>query len=180
MFGLSPRILTNIVNLSRFCMNSVLQHFMVDIKCYSTNHSKTFYAVLGLKPNATDEEIKQAYYSLSKKYHPDLNIGDKVAESKILEINAAFEVLGNKEEKVKYDDKMFPQVWEKNSFIYEEKSEPRTPNYTYRRVFKNMEYTPNDFMKHAKGIMKRKRRHRFQKDNYHKNQSSTAFSKFYF
>ena len=49
------------------------------------------YKVLGVSPDASDEEIKRAYRRLAKKYHPDLNPGDKVAAQKMQEINAAYE-----------------------------------------------------------------------------------------
>ncbi|MBQ9930509.1 MAG: J domain-containing protein [Oscillospiraceae bacterium] len=55
------------------------------------------YKVLGVSPNASDEEIKQAYRRLAKKYHPDLNPGDKVAAQKMQEINAAYEQIKNPE-----------------------------------------------------------------------------------
>lgn len=49
------------------------------------------YEVLGLSHGASDEEVKKAYRALAKKYHPDLNPGDKVAEEKMKEINAAYD-----------------------------------------------------------------------------------------
>jgi len=49
------------------------------------------YKVLGVSPDASDEEIKQAYRRLAKKYHPDLNPGDPVAAKKMQSINAAYE-----------------------------------------------------------------------------------------
>ncbi|MBQ7623849.1 MAG: molecular chaperone DnaJ [Clostridia bacterium] len=64
---------------------------------------RDFYEVLGLKKGASDEEIKKAYRTLAKKYHPDLNPGDKSAEQKMKEINAAYEVLSDKEKKARYD-----------------------------------------------------------------------------
>lgn len=55
------------------------------------------YKVLGVSPDATDEQIKQAYRRLAKKYHPDLNPGDKEAARKMQEVNAAYEQIKNPE-----------------------------------------------------------------------------------
>lgn len=55
------------------------------------------YAVLGVSRDATDEEIKKAYRTLAKKYHPDVNPGDKNAEAKMKEINAAYDAIKNGE-----------------------------------------------------------------------------------
>ena len=53
------------------------------------------YRVLGLEPNATDEEVKRAYRQLAKKYHPDMNPGDAYAAQKMNEINAAYDQIKN-------------------------------------------------------------------------------------
>ena len=55
------------------------------------------YQILGVSPDASDEEIKKAYRALAKKYHPDLNPGDKAAAQKMQEINAAYEQIKNPE-----------------------------------------------------------------------------------
>ncbi len=49
------------------------------------------YQVLGVPQNASDDEVKQAYRKLAKKYHPDANPGDKYAEQRMKEINAAYD-----------------------------------------------------------------------------------------
>ena len=55
------------------------------------------YKVLGLSPDASDEEVKRAYRVLAKKYHPDLNPGDAEAARKMQEVNAAYEQIKNPE-----------------------------------------------------------------------------------
>ena len=55
------------------------------------------YKVLGVSPDASDEDIKRAYRQLAKKYHPDLNPGDQVAAQKMQEVNAAYEQIKNPE-----------------------------------------------------------------------------------
>ena len=64
---------------------------------------RDFYEVLGVSKTATDEEIKKAYRKLAKKYHPDMNPGDKEAEAKFKEVNEAYEVLSDKDKRAKYD-----------------------------------------------------------------------------
>jgi len=64
---------------------------------------KNYYDLLGLKKNATDKEIKQAYRRLARQLHPDVNPGNKAAEAKFKEINAAYEVLSDKTKRQKYD-----------------------------------------------------------------------------
>ena len=53
------------------------------------------YSVLGVSPNASDEEVKAAYRKLAKKYHPDLNPGNEYAAQKMNEINAAYDQIKN-------------------------------------------------------------------------------------
>ncbi|RVT76730.1 J domain-containing protein [Flavobacterium sufflavum] len=62
-----------------------------------------YYKVLEIDKKATDAEIKKAFRKLARKYHPDVNPNDKEAEKKFKEINEANEVLGNPENRKKYD-----------------------------------------------------------------------------
>jgi molecular chaperone DnaJ len=64
---------------------------------------KDYYNILGVKRNASEQEIKQAYRRLARKHHPDVNPGDKSAESKFKEVNEAYEVLSDKKNRKKYD-----------------------------------------------------------------------------
>ena len=64
---------------------------------------RDYYEILGVKKEATQDQIKKAYRKLAKKYHPDTNPGDKKAEERFKEINEAYEVLGSEEKRKKYD-----------------------------------------------------------------------------
>ena len=71
---------------------------------------RDYYEVLGVGKNATDAEIKSAYRKLAKKYHPDLNPGDKEAEEKFKEVNEANDVLSDPEKRKRYDQFGFAGV----------------------------------------------------------------------
>src|SRR6201987_5397120 len=65
---------------------------------------KDYYSTLGVAKTATEKEIKQAYRKLARKFHPDVNPGDKSAEGRFKEINEAYEVLGDPDKRRKYDE----------------------------------------------------------------------------
>jgi curved DNA-binding protein len=65
---------------------------------------KDYYTTLGVAKTASEKEIKQAFRKLARKHHPDVNPGDKAAESKFKEINEAYEVLGDPAKRKKYDE----------------------------------------------------------------------------
>jgi curved DNA-binding protein len=70
---------------------------------------KDYYTILGVSRSADGEEIKKAYRRLARKYHPDLNPGDRKAEAMFKDINEAYEVLSDTDKRRKYDQ--FGQYW---------------------------------------------------------------------
>ena len=65
--------------------------------------AEDYYQLLGVKKDASDEEIKKAYRKLAMKYHPDHTKGDKAAEEKFKKISEAYAVLSDKEKRKEYD-----------------------------------------------------------------------------
>ena len=65
--------------------------------------TRDYYEVLGVKRDASDDEIKKAYRKLARKFHPDLNPGDKTAEDQFKQLQAAYDVLSDAENRKLYD-----------------------------------------------------------------------------
>lgn len=66
---------------------------------------KDYYKILGVSETSSKDEIKKAFRSLAKKYHPDRNGNDENAIKKFQEVNEAYEVLSNEDSKKSYDEK---------------------------------------------------------------------------
>ncbi len=103
---------------------------------------KDYYATLGVSKTASPEETKRAYRKLARKYHPDLNPGDKDAEAKFKDLNAANEVLSDPEKRQKYDQ--FGQHW--NQPGYSEAPPPRNAAATDFDQYDNFDSFINDLL----------------------------------
>ncbi|MBI4288891.1 MAG: J domain-containing protein [Chloroflexi bacterium] len=73
-------------------------------------NGKDYYQTLGVPRNAADKDVKAAFRRLARRYHPDVNPGNKTAEAKFKEINEAYEVLSDPEKRRKYDE--FGEQWQ--------------------------------------------------------------------
>lgn len=104
-----------------------------------------YYKVLGVSKSASDKEIKAAYRKLARKYHPDLNPDNKEAELKFKEINEANEVLGDPENRKKYDkygqDWKHGEAFEKAQQQQRQQRQQRPHRQTAHEGFSEHEYS---------------------------------------
>src|SRR5437588_9148322 len=87
---------------------------------------KDYYDILGVKKSASEKDIKSAYRKLARKYHPDVNPRDAVAEAKFKEINEAQAVLTDPEKRKQYD--ALGPDWRRR---YQQAGGPGAGTYTY-------------------------------------------------
>nr|CDS29435.1 hydrocephalus inducing protein [Hymenolepis microstoma] len=80
-----------------------LRHFRTSV----VNATEDIYKVLGVKQNATQREIKEAFYNLSKKYHPDIT-GNSASSAQFQKIKNAYEILGDSSKRADYDRGLVP------------------------------------------------------------------------
>ncbi len=86
-----------------------------------------YYYVLGVSRNASQEEIKTAYRKLSKKFHPDLNGGDKFFEDRFKEIQTAYETLTDFSKKSRYDSLLNNNIYSKTQTSYSQNTHSKPP-----------------------------------------------------
>jgi curved DNA-binding protein len=75
----------------------------------ATTDFKDYYSILGVNKTASADEIKKSFRRLARKYHPDMNPGDKQAEARFKEVSEAYEVLSDSDKRKKYDQ--YGQYW---------------------------------------------------------------------
>lgn len=105
--------------------------------------SKDYYNLLGVKRDASEQEIKAAYRKSARKYHPDVNPGDKTAEAKFKEINEAHEVLSDKEKRKKYDQ--FGDQWQNADQFTRAGGQQRTYRDFRQGSAQNVHFEEGDF-----------------------------------
>ena len=120
---------------------------------------KNYYTILKVTPNATQDEIKQAYYKLSKLYHPDTNQSEK-AHDYFTAINEAYNVLGNLPDRRKYDRGLSINH---NPTPRQAQGQQQTQNFHGKRIV----YDFDDWMmKHNREAMKRRKRNSAMKEQF--------------
>jgi DnaJ-class molecular chaperone len=91
--------------------------------------AENYYDVLGIKRDASEKDIRQAYRRLARKHHPDVNPGDKAAEASFKEINEAHEVLADAEKRQKYD--RFGENWRHADQVDQGRGGPGAGHFTW-------------------------------------------------
>lgn len=107
-----------------------------------------YYEILGVKKDASQKEIKDAYKKLIKKYHPDIYPGDKhFAEKKTQELNSAYDVLSNKDSRLAYDEEIFPSssLTNTKTYTYTPPKYENPESYSYQNYYKKSYSNNSDF-----------------------------------
>jgi molecular chaperone DnaJ len=91
---------------------------------------KDYYKILGIEKNASPEDIKKAFRQLARKYHPDVNPGDKKSEETFKEISEAFQILNNPQKKQQYDS------YGDSAFNQEDLRTHRNQNFNFEDLFR--------------------------------------------
>jgi len=103
---------------------------------------KDYYQILGVDRKASERDIKQAYRKLARQYHPDVNPGDKAAEEKFKQINEAYEVLSDKENRQKYDK--YSDQWQ-YAEQFEKAQRQQAPGWNFSQGGRRVYYGEGNF-----------------------------------
>ena len=98
---------------------------------------RDYYRILDVDPDVSGAEIKQSFRRLARRYHPDMNPGDKVAEDKFKDINEAYEVLSDTYRRSQYDN--FSRYWQGNG------KKRRTPKKTTQKPSGTEGFDPKSY-----------------------------------
>ena len=120
-----------------------------------------YYEILDVSRVATYEEIKAKYRKLALKYHPDRNPDNKKAEEMFKKISEAYEILGDKEKRKKYDEKI-----NNNTKYTKDKENVRKNEYNYSSASSSFSFNPNDIKNMFENM--------FSTDNLGKNNKDKA------
>ncbi len=119
-----------------------------------------YYKILGISKNASKDEIKKAYRKLARKFHPDVNPGNKEAEKRFKEINEANEVLSNAENRAKYDE--YGKDW-KHAEAFEKAKQQQQYDSRQRTAYQSgADEDFSDFFSSMFGGSQRRRGHSMQ------------------
>ena len=98
---------------------------------------RDYYEILGISKEATAEEIKRAYRALARKYHPDLNPGDKSAEEKFKMLGEAYDVLSDVDKRSQYEE--YSRYWNQKGFKSWARSKKKTPQEAEYSAFEDFD-----------------------------------------
>ncbi len=130
---------------------------------------KNYYKILDLETSRVSiDEVKQAYRQAAKKYHPDLNVGNTLAEERIKDINEAYKILSNSSSKKKYD-RIWNSNFEKGAKAFSLKNEK---NVFFNMFFGNIE-------KEKKDLKKEKNKHAVKGENIETEIKISIYEAFY-
>ena len=116
---------------------------------------RNYYEILGVTKNSSGEDLKRAYRSLARQYHPDRNPGNKMAEEKFKDINEAYEVLSDAAKRLQYDQ--LNKGWDKKG------NSNKKTRYTGNPFD---DFVRNDTNSDATKTAERNRRNRVRTDDY--------------
>jgi len=123
------------------------------------------YLVLGVARSASQDELKKAYHKMAKQFHPDRNPGDKKAEAKLKEANAAYAIVGDKDKRARFDAGEIDANGQENVYNYASynargggtNSQQRTRGAGAKRFFDENDFTTEDILNDLFGGGKKKR-----------------------